>query len=51
MHEGQETIAAQLEPSLMGAKVLIPAKMMTQQADRLELPMTAEQIKQQISKT
>ena len=51
MHEGQETIAAQLEPSLMGAKVLIPAKMMTQQGDRLELPMTAEQIKQQISKS
>jgi hypothetical protein len=49
-HEGQEAIAAQLEPSLMGAKVLIPAKMMTQQGDRLELPMTAEQVRKQISK-
>jgi hypothetical protein len=50
MHEGQQAIAAQLEPSLMGAKVLIPAKMMTQQGDRLELAMTAEQVRKQISK-
>ena len=51
MHEGQEAIAAQLEPSLMGAKVLIPAKMMTQQGDRLELSMTADQVRQQITKS
>jgi sporulation protein YlmC with PRC-barrel domain len=50
MHEGQQAIAAQLEPSLMGAKVVIPAKMMTQHGDRLELPMTAEQVRSQISK-
>jgi sporulation protein YlmC with PRC-barrel domain len=50
MHDGQQTVAAQLEPSLMGAKVLIPAKLMTQQDDRLELPMTTEQVKTQISK-
>jgi len=50
MHDGQQTIAAQLEPSLMGAKVLIPAKLMQQQDDRLELPMTTEQVKNQISK-
>jgi len=34
----------------MGAKVLIPAKMMTQQDGRLELPMTTEQIRKQIEK-
>ena len=50
MHEGQQAISAQLEPSLMGAKVIIPATMMTQQGDRLELAMTAEQVRQQISK-
>jgi len=50
-HDGQQAIAAQLEPSLMGAKVLIPAKMMTQQDDRLELPMTTEQVKKQIEKS
>ena len=36
MHEGQQSIAAQLEPSLMAAMVIIPAKMMTQQGDRLD---------------
>jgi hypothetical protein len=51
MHEGQQAIAAQLEPSLMGAMVVIPADMMTQHDDRLELPMTTEQVKKQISKT
>jgi sporulation protein YlmC with PRC-barrel domain len=50
MHEGEQSIAAQLEPSLMGAMVIIPAKMMTQQGDRLELSITAEQIRNQLSK-
>jgi PRC-barrel domain len=49
MHEGQQAIAAQLEPSFMGAKVVIPAKLVSQQGDRLELPMTAEQVRKQIS--
>jgi hypothetical protein len=34
----------------MGAMVIIPAKMMTQQGDRLELSITAEQIRNQLSK-
>jgi len=50
MHEGQETVAAQLEPSLMGVKVLFPANMIAQNGDRLEVPLTAEQVKNQISK-
>jgi len=54
MHEGEETVAAQLEPSLMGVnvgkEVLFPAKMIAQNGDRLEVPLTAEQVKNQISK-
>jgi sporulation protein YlmC with PRC-barrel domain len=51
MHEGQQAVVAQLEPSVgKGAKVLIPAEMMTQQGDRLELPMTAEEVKKTVSK-
>ena len=50
-HEGQQAVVAQLEPDFgKGATVLIPAEMMTQQGDRLELPMTAEEVKTTISK-
>jgi len=50
-HEGQQAVVAQLEPSLgTAARVLIPAEMMTQQGDRLELPMTVEEVKKTISK-
>ena len=50
-HEGQQAVVAQLEPSIgTAAKVLIPAEMMTQKGDRLELPMTAEEVKKSISK-
>jgi len=51
LHEGQQAVVAQLEPFLgTEARVLIPAEMMTQQGDRLELPMTAEEVKKTISK-
>ena len=54
IHKGEETVAAQLEPSLMGGKagkeVLFPANMIAQNGDRLEVPLTAEQVKNQISK-
>jgi len=50
-HEGQQAVVAQLEPDFgKGATVLIPAEMMTQQGDRLELPMTAEEVKTTVSK-
>jgi ribosomal 30S subunit maturation factor RimM len=52
MHEGRHAVVAQLEPSLgSGAKVLIPAEMMRQhQNDRLELSMTAEEVRNTVSK-
>jgi len=50
-HEGQQAVVAQLEPSMgTAARVLIPAEMMTQRGDRLELPMTVEEVKKTISK-
>ena len=52
MHEGRHAVVAQLEPTLgSGAKVLIPADMMRQQQnDRLELSMTAEEVRNTVSK-
>src|SRR5262245_62269960 len=51
MHEGRHAVVAQLEPSVSGAKVLIPTEMMRQhENDRLELSMTAAEVRNTISK-
>jgi sporulation protein YlmC with PRC-barrel domain len=50
-HEGQQAVLAQLEPDFgEGTTVLIPAELVTQQGDHLELPMTAEEVRTTISK-
>lgn len=52
LHQGRQAVLAEMGSFLgMGATlVLIPQEMMTQQSDRLELPMTAEEVRSTISK-
>jgi hypothetical protein len=52
MHEGQQAVIAEMGSFLgIGAKlVLIPAEMVTRKGDRVELPMTAEEVRKIISK-
>jgi sporulation protein YlmC with PRC-barrel domain len=52
IHEGQQAVLAEMGTFLgIGTKpVLIPAGMVTQKGDRVELPMTAEVVKNIISK-
>lgn len=52
MHQGQQAVLAEMGTFLgIGAKpVLIPALMVTQKGDRVELPMTAQEVKNIIAK-